>query len=190
MFLLLKNTYKSCGRKLIASSNVRTLAKGVEGKDNNKIHLFQAPKGYELSAKQEELLYNFTKDGGVLALTGAGISTESNIPDYRSPDGSYSKGHKPILHTEFMDDVYKRKRYWARSIIGFKWFDSAEPNVGHHALRHLERKNIVSDIITQNVDSLHFKAGSKSALELHVSKRHIFSTFTTLDLTMFFIFLT
>ena len=169
MLLLLKKSYKSRDCKFIVSSYFSTLIKDTEDRDNNN-SLFQIPIGYELSTKQEEILYNFTKDGGVLALTGAGISTESKIPDYRSPDGSYSKGHKPILHTEFMDDVYKRKRYWARSIVGFKWFDSAEPNIGHRALRYLEQKNIISDIITQNVDSLHFKAGSKSALELHVSK--------------------
>ena len=119
------------------------------------------------------MLYDFTKDGGILALTGAGLSTESGIPDYRSPDGSYSKGHKPILHSEFVNDTYKRKRYWARSIIGYAWFDAAEPNIGHHALRDLERKNIVSTIVTQNVDSLHYKAGSKSALELHGCNRDV-----------------
>ena len=170
MLLLLKKSYKLRDCKFIVSSYFSTSIKDTEDRDNNT-SLFQIPIGYELSTKQDELLYNFTKDGGVLALTGAGISTESKIPDYRSPDGSYSKGHKPILHTEFMDDVYKRKRYWARSIVGFKWFDSAEPNIGHRALRYLEQKNIISDIITQNVDSLHFKAGSKSALELHVSNR-------------------
>ena len=77
----------------------------------------------------------------ILALTGAGLSTESGIPDYRSPDGSYSKGHKPILHSEFVNDTYKRKRYWARSTIGYAWFDAAEPNIGHHALRDLEKEH-------------------------------------------------
>eukprot|EP00944_MAST-04C_sp_MAST-4C-sp1_P007684 g7684.t1 len=134
---------------------------------------FQIPTGHELTDSEAQMLYDFTKDGGILALTGAGLSTESGIPDYRSPDGSYSKGHKPILHSEFVNDTYKRKRYWARSIIGYAWFDAAEPNIGHHALRDLERKNIVSTIVTQNVDSLHYKAGSKSALELHGCNRDV-----------------
>ena len=140
---------------------------------NNPMFQFQIPQGISLTLEQDEMLYNFTKEGGVLALTGAGLSTESGIPDYRSPDGSYSKGHKPILHSEFINNSYKRKRYWARSIIGYKFFDNAEPNIAHHALRELERKNIVSNIITQNVDSLHFKAGSRSALELHGCNRDV-----------------
>jgi len=95
------------------------------------------------------------------------MSTESGIPDYRSPEGSYSKGHKPLTHMEFVNSLEKRKRYWARAVVAQKYFTSAKPNLGHFALADLEKMGHVSELVTQNVDRLHSRAGSQQVLELH-----------------------
>lgn len=71
-------------------------------------------------------------------LTGAGCSTESGIPDYRSPNGSYSVGHKPVTHQEFVSSEAVRKRYWARSLAGWRYFHEREPNASHLALKELQ----------------------------------------------------
>jgi len=106
-------------------------------------------------------------DGALLAITGAGCSTESGIPDYRSPEGSYSKGHKPMTHQEFMQHPRKRARYWARSLRGWKAFAAAGPNDCHESLARLERGGMLSQVITQNVDGLHQQAGTRKVLDLH-----------------------
>lgn len=103
----------------------------------------------------------------LVCLTGAGISTASGIPDYRGENGSYKKGHKPMIHSEFVTSDLSRKRYWTRSMAGYKYLSSAKPNAAHRALVSLEKMDIVKHIITQNVDSLHQKAGSSSVLDLH-----------------------
>ncbi|EKX35798.1 hypothetical protein GUITHDRAFT_118073 [Guillardia theta CCMP2712] len=103
----------------------------------------------------------------IVALTGAGVSTESGIPDYRSPNGSYSKGHKPIMHNRFMTSVNSRRRYWARSFFGWQPLARARPNLGHVALQRLEGMKVFDHIVTQNVDGLHQKAGSVKVLDLH-----------------------
>ena len=103
----------------------------------------------------------------LVVLTGAGLSTESGIPDYRSPAGSYSKGHRPMTHDEFVGSHAARVRYWSRSMRGWRPFASKQPNAGHHSLAALERAGVVTQIVTQNVDGLHTKAGSRDVLELH-----------------------
>lgn len=87
-----------------------------------------------------------------LVITGAGCSTESGIPDYRGPNGSYKRGHKPIMHNDFVSSDHSRKRYWARSIPGWTSFVNAQPNDVHYSLAKLEYKGIVKTIVTQNVD--------------------------------------
>ncbi|XP_055640186.1 NAD-dependent protein deacylase Sirt4 [Toxorhynchites rutilus septentrionalis] len=106
-----------------------------------------------------------------LVLTGAGISTESGIPDYRSEGvGLYARtNHKPIQHGDFVKSEATRKRYWARNYVGWPRFSSVEPNVTHYTLARLEREHRICGIVTQNVDKLHTKAGSKSVVELHGS---------------------
>ena len=74
----------------------------------------------------------------LVVLTGAGVSTESGIPDYRSPAGSYSKGHKPMTHDEFTGSESHRRRYWARSMYGYKPFASKRPNAAHFGFAALE----------------------------------------------------
>ena len=123
-----------------------------------------APAEYNRESQSElKRLAEMVKraNGNVVVITGAGLSTESGVPDYRSPKGSYSKGHKPMLHQEFMGDDKNRKRYWARSLVGFAMFDNTKPNEAHHALAALEESEHISHLITQNVDELHTMAGSK-----------------------------
>ncbi|MEO8285487.1 MAG: NAD-dependent protein deacetylase [Chloroflexota bacterium] len=102
----------------------------------------------------------------LVALTGAGISTESGIPDYRSPGGVWNK-HTPIYYADFVRNPAVRRRYWARSLNGYPRFRDAYPNKGHQALAGLEHAGKLHYIITQNVDRLHIKAGSSRVLELH-----------------------
>lgn len=104
---------------------------------------------------------------GTLVLSGAGISTESGIPDYRGPDGL--RRVTPMEHGEFVGSSQARQRYWARSYIGWARFRSAEPNDGHRAVAQLQRRGHVGAIITQNVDGLHQRAGSIDVVELHGS---------------------
>lgn len=100
----------------------------------------------------------------VLALTGAGISTDSGIPDYRG-EGRVQK--HPLTFDEFMSSERNRARYWARSFVGFNRIALANANPGHLALAQAESVSRVMGIITQNVDGLHQKAGSRKVLELH-----------------------
>jgi NAD-dependent SIR2 family protein deacetylase len=97
-------------------------------------------------------------------LTGAGCSTESGIPDYRGPG---SKPRNPIQHRDFVEKEATRRRYWARSAIGWPRMAGAKPNAAHDAIASLERSGRLSGLITQNVDRLHHKAGSRDVLELH-----------------------
>lgn len=101
-----------------------------------------------------------------VALTGAGISTESGIPDYRGP-GTRERARSPLQHAEFVRDGAARRRYWARSVIGWPRVDAAAPNPAHAALAALERAGALAAIITQNVDRLHHRAGSREVIELH-----------------------
>jgi NAD-dependent deacetylase sirtuin 4 len=102
----------------------------------------------------------------VMALTGAGCSTESGIPDYRGPDSS-RRTRTPILYQEFARDPLARRRYWARSAIGWRRVAGARPNAGHRALAWMEESGLVRGIVTQNVDGLHQAAGSHRVVELH-----------------------
>ena len=106
------------------------------------------------------------KTGKVLVLTGAGVSTESGIPDYRGPGGSLYD-HRPMTYQEFRYDDAARQRYWARSYVGWRRMRRAEPNRAHYALAELEQLGAVSGVITQNVDGLHARAGSSRLLALH-----------------------
>jgi NAD-dependent SIR2 family protein deacetylase len=105
--------------------------------------------------------------GGVVVLSGAGLSTESGIPDYRGPSGAYTRNHTPITYQLFRDDPRGRHRYWARSFIGWPMMRDMQPNSGHLAVAALESTGLINGVITQNVDSLHSKAGSSSVIDLH-----------------------
>ncbi len=97
-------------------------------------------------------------------LTGAGVSTDSGIPDYR---GEGAPVRSPMTFQQFLADPEYRKRYWAGSHLGWKRFSAAEPNEGHRALAALELAGVADGIITQNVDGLHLRAGSQRVVDLH-----------------------
>ncbi len=102
----------------------------------------------------------------IVALTGAGVSTESGIPDYRGP-GTRRRARNPIQYKQFVRSEAWRRRYWARSMVGWPWVDAARPNPAHRALADLEAAGVASGLITQNVDRLHHRAGSRQVIELH-----------------------
>ncbi|XP_043703571.1 NAD-dependent protein deacylase SRT2 isoform X2 [Telopea speciosissima] len=121
------------------------------------------------SIKDVNDLYQFfDQSSNLMVMTGAGISTESGIPDYRSPNGAYSSGFKPITHQEFVRYIRARRRYWARSYAGWRRFTAAQPGATHIALASLEKAGRINFVVTQNVDRLHHRAGS-DPLELHGS---------------------
>jgi NAD-dependent SIR2 family protein deacetylase len=104
----------------------------------------------------------------LVVLTGAGVSTDSGIPDYRGPTGlQRSGGRSPMTYGEFVSGPAAQQRYWARSYLGWPTMRHAEPNPSHHALARLEAHGAVTLLVTQNVDGLHERAGSRSLCALH-----------------------
>ena len=103
-------------------------------------------------------------DRPLVALTGAGLSTDSGIPDYRGPS---SPRRTPMTYTEFVSGPVAQRRYWARSHVGWARMARAVPNPGHGALAALETAGVVRGVITQNVDGLHRAAGSEAVIDLH-----------------------
>lgn len=116
-------------------------------------------------------LTELVRDGGVLALTGAGLSTSSGIPDYRGADGK--RRFQPMTAQELLANREARQRYWARSYVGWPRFAAARPNAGHEAITALQAAGRIGPIITQNVDGLHQAAGSVDVSELHGSLTHV-----------------
>jgi NAD-dependent SIR2 family protein deacetylase len=104
--------------------------------------------------------------GDVLVLSGAGLSTESGIPDYRGPSGSLRKS-LPMTYQTFVRDPLARQRYWARSQLGWRLIARAEPNDGHRAVAALQARGALSGVVTQNVDGLHQAGGAADVVELH-----------------------
>ncbi|HWU58932.1 MAG TPA: NAD-dependent protein deacetylase [Microbacteriaceae bacterium] len=102
----------------------------------------------------------------IVALTGAGISTDSGIPDYR---GEGTPRRTPMTIQQFVGEERARKRYWAGSHLGWQRFRAAQPNRGHRALVDLESSGVLTGVITQNVDGLHTRAGSRKVVPLHGS---------------------
>jgi NAD-dependent SIR2 family protein deacetylase len=117
-------------------------------------------------------LHELVAAGGVVVLSGAGISTESGIPDYRGPSGQL-RAWLPMTIGEFTSSAEARRRYWARSYVGWQRIAGARPNAGHLAVAALQARGAVADIITQNVDGLHQAAGARDVIELHGGLDHV-----------------
>jgi NAD-dependent SIR2 family protein deacetylase len=116
--------------------------------------------------------------GGVTVLSGAGLSTESGIPDYRGPSGQARRARsgdaaQPMTYQAFTGSARARQRYWARSHLGWRHITGAAANQGHRAVAALERGGLLSGIITQNVDGLHQAAGARAVTELHGSLHRV-----------------
>jgi NAD-dependent SIR2 family protein deacetylase len=109
-------------------------------------------------------LVDLARGHRIVALTGAGCSTESGIPDYRGPG---ARPRTPLQHRDFVDHEPARRRYWARSTVGWPRMTGAKPNAAHDALVTLETSGQLAGLITQNVDGLHHAAGSRAVIELH-----------------------
>ena len=119
-------------------------------------------------ARGVEELTELLRGRSTAVLSGAGISTESGIPDYRGVD-RVGPPPSPVTYQQFVRDERVRQRYWARSAIGWASMRGRSPNAGHVAVADLERAGFVSGVVTQNVDGLHLAAGSRSVVELHGS---------------------
>ncbi len=105
-----------------------------------------------------------------IAFTGAGISTESGISDFRSPGGLWSR-MKPVMYGDFLRERSERVRYWQMRNELYRETRGAKPNDGHQALAELERRGLLRAVITQNIDGLHQDAGTKRVIELHGTNR-------------------
>lgn len=119
--------------------------------------------GPELQAQLDQAV-DILKSGPFAVLTGAGLSTDSGIPDYRGPD---TPERHPLTYQQFVGDEALRRRYWARNQVGWRQLRRAEPNTGHRAIVDFEESGVITGVITQNVDRLHEDAGSVSVVDLH-----------------------
>ena len=117
-------------------------------------------------------LVDLVTSGRVLVLSGAGLSTESGIPDYRGPTG-LARRAQPMTYQVFTGSAAARRRYWARSYLGWRHIARPAPNDGHHAVAKLSRRGLLTGIITQNVDGLHQAAGAFGVTELHGSLHRV-----------------
>ena len=113
-----------------------------------------------------DALADLVLQGGVVVLSGAGLSTESGIPDYRGPTGA-ARPATPMTYQAFTGSPEARQRYWARSHLGWRVIARAEPNAGHVAVADLQHLGLLDGIVTQNVDGLHQAAGATDVVELH-----------------------
>jgi len=134
----------------------------------------QSPEESQVESLRQLLEGNTNQTNKVLVVTGAGISTESGLQDYRSEEvGLYARSDKrPTNHSTFLKSSQVRKSYWARSFIGWSSWALTQPNPAHKTLAKWERygnlyKPQLTHIVTQNVDQLHYKAGSSQVIELH-----------------------
>ncbi|WP_084518032.1 NAD-dependent protein deacetylase [Microtetraspora niveoalba] len=138
-------------------------------RDTDGAHAAVHPGGFEgVFGEHFRLLADLVADGDVVVLSGAGISTESGIPDYRGESGRRRQAD-PMTYQTFVGSAAARRRYWARSHLGWRHIARAAPNAGHRAVTGLQERGLVTGIITQNVDGLHQSSGARDVIELHGS---------------------
>jgi len=119
-----------------------------------------------LTAADDRLRRWIARHRRVFALTGAGCSTASGIPDYRDDDGEW-KRRRPVMIQAFRSTDAVYQRYWARACAGWPWFTAAAPSAAHHAFTAWESAGTLRQLVTQNVDGLHQRAGSRAVIDLH-----------------------
>ena len=122
--------------------------------------------------RMDDRVIELLRCGPACILTGAGVSTDSGIPDYRGPE-QRGRPARPITYREFVSSAASRRRYWARSAVGWAWMEQRTPNRGHYIVAELERTGRATGLITQNVDGLHSAAGSRRLVELHGALRSV-----------------
>jgi NAD-dependent SIR2 family protein deacetylase len=122
--------------------------------------------GPRADASPLDALTGLVADGDVVVLSGAGLSTDSGIPDYRGATGTLRR-HTPMTYQTFTRDPRGRHRYWARSFVGWRQIRTARPNAGHRAVGELQAAGLLGGVITQNVDGLHQAGGARDVVELH-----------------------
>ncbi|MEH6576038.1 MAG: NAD-dependent protein deacetylase [Amphritea sp.] len=127
---------------------------------------YLAQKHFMSDHQLDRLLQLIEQHPRLFVLTGAGCSTVSGIPDYRDQHGQW-KRQPPVQHRDFMHSAATRKRFWARSLIGWPIMAQAQPNAAHHSLQQLEAKGYIQQLVTQNVDRLHRQAGQQQVIDLH-----------------------
>jgi len=155
---------RAAGRAL---SNVRQHGEVTQASGGEHAGVLSPPAVTQLApAGLLRELAQLISAGGVVILSGAGLSTESGIPDYRGPSG-LARRAGPMTYQTFVGGAADRRKYWARSHLGWRHIAGALPNLGHHAVADLERHGLLAGIITQNVDGLHQAAGARRVLELH-----------------------
>ena len=125
-----------------------------------------APPAIASPASLDQLADRVRAARRIFVLTGAGCSTDSGIPDYRDDSGSWKRS-PPMRYQEFVGSEAARRRYWARSLMGWPVVDAARPNAAHYGLAALARRHASCTLVTQNVDGLHQRAGSPAVLDLH-----------------------
>ncbi|GFO08611.1 NAD-dependent protein deacylase [Plakobranchus ocellatus] len=172
-------TRKSCAKTSFYGSRLlhrRHLSqnKGLQSvyaQNDRFIPLCSNPSASDLAKLQKFL----DMHPSIFVLTGAGLSTESGIPDYRSEGvGLYATSpNRPVQYVDFLKSSQIRQRYWARNYIGWPRFSSFQPNRCHYILSDWERKGRIHWLVTQNVDALHYKAGSQRVTELHGSTHRV-----------------
>jgi len=142
----------------MAEAVTRDVDAGLSGAD---------PRPSTLAADLDPLRVFLGQHSRLFVLTGAGVSTESGIPDYRDAGGEWKRPSRPVMFRDFMTQPATRKRYWARGVVGWQHLHRAAPNDAHRALARLERAGRVELLVTQNVDRLHQAAGSEAVVDLH-----------------------
>ena len=125
-----------------------------------------------LSTDTDALVQFLREHRPLCVITGAGCSTSSGIFDYRDAEGNW-KRPQPVLLDDFLNSVNARRRYWARSMLGWPMFSRAAPNVAHTVLTRLEEQGFIQSVITQNVDDLHERSGQQRVIPLHGSLRTV-----------------
>ena len=164
------------GSSLVSHRNIKTLASLLTAKS-----IF-VPRSNDANQKEIESMSEFiNRSSRLFVITGAGVSTESGIRDYRSEGvGLYATStQRPIEFQDFLKYPLRRQRYWARNFAGWPLFSSFPPNITHEMLADMEHYGNLHWLVTQNVDSLHKKAGSTKLTELHGSGARYVKVFGT-----------